>query len=152
MASCLNLLLDLICNLILLKNRVNYLIELSCSHTRIKSIDNLPSGLKKLNCSSNGKLSSLDNLANSLTMLKCLNMGIISLNNLPNSLVVLDCSYNNIISLHNLPNSLTELTYSFNNIQNIAEIKIAHPNLNLVFYIIISLFAIYKLFIYTIKI
>ncbi len=50
--------------------RFTKLTKLSCNHTKITSLNNLPNSLIELNCCRN-KITSLDNLPNLLTDLDC---------------------------------------------------------------------------------
>lgn len=106
------------------------LLDLNCSHNKIKMLNNLPTSLKILNCSYN-EIVMLDYLPNNIYKLDCAYNKLILLDNLPNSLGYLFCNNNNITSLNNLPRTLKHL-HCHNNSENIELDNL--PNLEKIIY------------------
>ena len=99
-------------------NLPTYLLELKCSHNKIKKLDNLPTNLILLDCSKNFIIC-LNYLPESLVTLYCSNNKLISLDNLPRGLKFLSCDHNEIILLNSLPDSLEQVFAKSNLIESI---------------------------------
>jgi len=105
-----------------LKNNNTYSL-LDLSSLKLTELNNLPTNLKKLNCSYNN-LTELNNLPTNLTYLDCSNNNLTELNNLPTNLKYLDCRGNKIKKII-LPLNLEVEHFFLNNdviIENLLEL------------------------------
>jgi hypothetical protein len=104
----------------------NTLLELTCNSVWIATLNNLPNGLRYLNCSNNVWLTTISNLPDSLIRLECAYSILSSLTGLNSKLQFLDVNHNSLSTLPELPNSLYLLNCSYNVLHCLPDLKNVH--------------------------